>query len=100
MEPRSESRRRALLHWSAAVLIVLGYAVYYGQMVVRHTAVPYFDQTNYLYRIYHIHDVWKSAKGVAQSKLPPAYVRPEMGMPCTNVPSTTPCAKVATTDPR
>ena len=65
MGPRSESRTQAMLHWSVAAMIVLAYSLYYGQMVMRHPAVPYFDQTNYMYQIYHIHNVWKNASGVA-----------------------------------
>jgi pyrimidine deaminase RibD-like protein len=38
-------------------------------------------------------------KGVSQSQVPPAKLRPVTLKPCTKVPSTTPCMKVATSEP-
>src|SRR5262245_46663276 len=56
--PIAESRTHRRVSWCLAAAIVLAYAFYYGAMVMRHTAVPYFDQTNYISRIYSIHDAW------------------------------------------
>ena len=38
-------------------------------------------------------------KGVRKSKVPPVKARPLLAKPCTKAPSTTPCAKVATSEP-
>ena len=57
-----ETQKHKLFYWSAASIIVLIYTFYYGNMITGHTALPYFDQTNYISRIYYIHDTWKHSK--------------------------------------
>ena len=57
-----ETQKQKIFYWSAASIIVLSYMLYYGNMITRHTALPYFDQTNYISRIYYIHDAWKNAR--------------------------------------
>jgi hypothetical protein len=45
-----------LLVWGIAVV----YTAYFATMIHRHTAVPYFDQQNYVSKTYFIAEQWKS----------------------------------------
>ncbi len=56
-------RRRNALYWAISILIAAIYVAYYATQITHYNAIPFFDQTNYISRIYYILDAWHASHG-------------------------------------
>jgi hypothetical protein len=75
---------RSWTYWGLTALVVAAYSAYYAAVIARQTFVPYFDQANYVSRVYHIQEAiarqgcWKPSTylGGPYSARPPLLLAP------------------------
>jgi len=65
----SAPRQRNIGWWWAAWLVALVYTTSYGWQISQHTAIPYFDQTNYVWKVYAIAEKMDDTGGSWTSRL-------------------------------
>jgi hypothetical protein len=60
--------------WALGLVIVAVYATYFSVMIDRHTAIPFFDQTNYVGKVLDISDAWRRSGSVWEYFDPRLYL--------------------------
>src|SRR5262249_35089342 len=63
MGQNSETRNRNAMFLAISILIAAIYVAYYAKQITLYNAIPHFDQSNYISRIYYILDAWHSSHG-------------------------------------
>ncbi|MGB7624919.1 MAG: hypothetical protein WBN92_21435 [Terriglobia bacterium] len=78
-----DTARRPRWLWGSAYLIVLLHALAFGSLIVRHRALPYFDEAAYISKVYRIDNAIHHAKSISALINPRTYISLE---PCQDPP--------------